>query len=208
MLLQLALDFGKLDDLIGLAHHVVAWVDWIEVGTPLIKQYGIQAVTRVKNDFPNHVIVADMKTADAGGLEVEMAVNAGAGVVTVLAAASDATVRETLTRANQRGSKVVVDLIGQPDPIARAMQLAEFKPHYFNLHRSTDAFASGVQLQIDLIRKFAKSVPIPLSVAGGINLDNVKDLRAAGVAVVVVGGAITSAPDPSEAARKFKSLLS
>ena len=79
--------------LIALARRVAQWVDWIEVGTPLIKKHGVNLVTRVKNALPGHVIVADMKTADAGGWEADMAMDAGADVFTVLAAASDATKR-------------------------------------------------------------------------------------------------------------------
>jgi 3-hexulose-6-phosphate synthase len=207
MLLQLALDWGKIDDLFALAHTVGVHVDWIEVGTPLIKQHGTALVARTCKEFPEHTILADMKTADGGPFEVDLAADAGAHVMTVLAAASDATVRASIARARERGIKVVVDLIGQPDPVARARQLAALKPDYFNLHRSTDAMQGGVDLRIDLISDCRSSIAIPLSVAGGIDLKTVKSVRDAGASVIVVGGAITSAKDPAAVAKQMKESI-
>ena len=207
MLLQLALDWGKIDDLFALAHKVGAHVDWIEVGTPLIKQHGVALVARARREFPQHTILADMKTADGGPFEVELAADAGAHVMTVLAAASDATVRATITRARERGIKVVVDLIGQPDPVARAKQLAALQPDYFNLHRSTDAMQSGTEFRIDLISDFTSTIRLPLSVAGGIDLKTIKAVRDAGASVIVVGSAITSAKDPLAVARAMRESI-
>lgn len=207
MLLQLALDWGKIDDLFALARKVGAYVDWIEVGTPLIKQHGVALVARSRKEFPKHTILADMKTADGGPFEVDLAADAGAHVMTVLAAASDATVRATVARARERGIKVVVDLIGQPEPIARAKQLASLKPDYFNLHRSTDSIQSGVELRLDWINDFTHAIGVPLSVAGGIDLKSIKAVHDAGAALVVVGSAITSAKDPVAVAKEMKEII-
>ena len=66
--------------------------DWLEVGTPLIKAAGLDAVRALKERFPDRVIVANLKIMDAGRVEVEYAAKVGAGVVSVLAAADDATI--------------------------------------------------------------------------------------------------------------------
>ncbi|MBI4025062.1 MAG: orotidine 5'-phosphate decarboxylase [Verrucomicrobia bacterium] len=205
--LQLALDVGESADLFALADRVKAWVDWIELGTPLIKRYGIGVVAQARNAFPKHRILADMKTTDAARLEADMAFEAGADIFTVLAAASDATVREAVEGARHHGKQVVVDLIGQPDPIARAQQLIGLKPDYFNLHRSTDARRDGAELRLDLIREFKSRIPAPLSVAGGIDHQNIRAVHEAGAVVVVVGSAITSAKNPERVARAMKEAI-
>ncbi len=207
MWLQLALDVGTEAHLFALARKAAAWIDWIEIGTPLIKQWGIAIVARARKEFPKHTLLADMKTADAGAWEADLAADAGADVMTVLAAASDATIREAIVRANQRGIKVVVDLIGQRDPVRRALELAPLNPHFFNLHRSTDACTSGTALQVDVMRELTKKLSIPVSAAGGINVHTIDAVREAGVSGVVVGGAITSAPDPVAAARVLKERM-
>ncbi|MEI6451305.1 MAG: orotidine 5'-phosphate decarboxylase / HUMPS family protein, partial [Actinomycetes bacterium] len=89
-LVQVALDFVDLPRALEVAREAVAGgADWIEAGTPLIKAEGLSAVRALKAEFPEHTIVADMKTMDAGRTEVEYAAKAGADVVGVLGAASD-----------------------------------------------------------------------------------------------------------------------
>ena len=63
--------FGRLDVLVnnaGIAPKVRA--DILEVGTPLLKAEGAEAVRQLRKEFPHHVIVADTKTNDAGRMEM------------------------------------------------------------------------------------------------------------------------------------------
>ena len=98
--LQVALDFVELSRAMAVAQAAAAGgADYIEAGTPLIKSEGLDAVRRLREKFPGHVIIADLKTMDAGKIEAEAAAKAGASIVTVLAAASDATIRECVEAA-------------------------------------------------------------------------------------------------------------
>ena len=93
--LQVALDFVDVERAIKVAREAVeGGVDWIEVGTPLIKSEGLNAVRKMRQAFPNRKIIADMKTMDAGRTEVESAAKAGANIIDVLGASSDATIKE------------------------------------------------------------------------------------------------------------------
>ena len=100
-------------------------VDWVEAGTPLIKAEGLNAVRELKAAFPDKLIFADMKTMDAGRIEVEYAAKAGAGLVGVLGAASDSTIKECIEAAHNYGCKLIVDMIEVADPVARARQAEE-----------------------------------------------------------------------------------
>jgi len=71
-----------------MVHKVAPFVDIIEAGTPLIKQEGLRIISILKECFPEKLILADMKTMDAGGLEAKLAYDAGADLVTVLAVAT------------------------------------------------------------------------------------------------------------------------
>ena len=44
---------------------VAGGVHILEAGTPLIKSEGLDAVRWLRQEFPNHTIVADMKVMDA-----------------------------------------------------------------------------------------------------------------------------------------------
>ncbi|MBE3068519.1 MAG: orotidine 5'-phosphate decarboxylase, partial [Chloroflexi bacterium] len=95
IILQLALDFLDLPRALDVAAEaVLGGVDWLEAGTPLIKSEGLEAVRQLKRRWPDHTIVADLKTMDAGRFEMESAAKAGARVAGVLGAASDSTISE------------------------------------------------------------------------------------------------------------------
>src|SRR5437879_12174373 len=77
-IVQVALDLIRMEDALriaGAAHR--AGVEWIEAGTPLIKSEGMRSVREVKRALPAAVVVADMKTLDAGAIETESAFEAG-----------------------------------------------------------------------------------------------------------------------------------
>ncbi len=66
-ILQVALDFANLSQALRVAEEAVAGgAQWLEAGTPLIKSEGLGSVRELKKRFPDHTIVADMKTMDAG----------------------------------------------------------------------------------------------------------------------------------------------
>ena len=92
-ILQVALDVVNLHRALQIAEEAVdGGADWLEIGTPLIKSEGMNAIRELKKKFPHHTIVADMKTLDVGGFEVEMASKAGANIVCVMGMADDPTI--------------------------------------------------------------------------------------------------------------------
>ncbi|MEJ5330383.1 MAG: 3-hexulose-6-phosphate synthase [Desulfobaccales bacterium] len=205
--LQLALDFVDLHRALLVAEKAVpAGVDWVEAGTPLIKSEGLDAVRELKRRFPDKTIVADMKVMDAGRIEVEAAAKAGAHLIDVLAAASDATILECVQAGKNYGAKIVVDLIAVPDPVARARQVEALGVDYITVHvpideqmRAQDPFAT--------LKAVSEAVSVPVGVAGGINSETAAQAVAHGAAYVIVGGAITKAKDPEAATRELRRAL-
>lgn len=207
LVLQVALDFYNLNRALGVAEEAVAGgADWLEAGTPLIKSEGLDSVRKLKAKFPDKVIVADMKTMDAGRVEVEIAAKAGADVVGVLAAASDSTIRECLEAAENYGCKIVVDLIGVNDIVKRAQELEKLGAHYVGVHVAIDEQMVGVS-PFDRLRQVAQKVNIPICVAGGINSETAIEAIKAGASIIIVGGAITKASDAKKATEEIKRAI-
>ena len=206
-ILQLALDFVDLSRAVKSAQAGVAnGVDWLEVGTPLIKSEGLQAVRELRSLFPHVTLVADMKIMDAGRIEVETAAKAGANIVDVLGAASDATIRECIQAGKNYGAKIVVDLIAVKDPVSRAKQVEDFGADYITVHCSIDEQMEGKD-PFETLRRTAEAVSLPVGVAGGINSETAPRALEAGASIVIVGGAITKAVDPTEAAHNIKKAM-
>lgn len=198
--LQLALDFANLAQALRVAHE--AWeggVRRLEAGTPLIKSEGLDAVRKLRAEFPEATIVADMKVMDAGRAEVEMAAKAGADVVAVLGAASDATIAECIEAAKRYDAQIMVDLIEVANPAERAKRAQELGAAIVGVHCPIDVQMRGGDPMCAL-REVAAAVSIPIAVAGGLNSETAPQVIAAGASIAIIGGAIIKAPDAKAAA--------
>jgi 3-hexulose-6-phosphate synthase/6-phospho-3-hexuloisomerase len=206
-LLQVALDFIELERALQVAAEAAAGgADILEAGTPLIKSVGLDAVRRLRAQFPKLAIAADMKVMDAGRIEVESAAKAGAHIVHVLAAAPDPTIAECVEAAREYGAEIVADLLGAADPVERAKQVAELGVDAVDVHVAIDLQMQGAD-PFDLLRQVAQEVPITVCVAGGLHSANAGQAVKAGASVVIVGGAIAKAPDARKATEEIKRAI-
>ena len=201
--LQLALDFADMERALRLAREgVEGGAQWLEAGTPLIKSEGLNAVRRLRSEFPKETIVADLKTMDAGRAEMEMASKAGANVAIVLGVAADGTIRECIEAGRNYGLRIGVDLIRVGDPLKRAQEVREWGADHVIVHCGIDEQMYG-ETPFEALRRIARATDLPLAVAGGLNSETVVDAVEAGACILIVGGAITKAPDARAATRQM-----
>ena len=209
-ILQLALDFLDLERALRIADLAVGHgVDWVEAGTPLIKSEGLNAVRALRERFPEKKIVADMKTADAGRVEMEAAAKAGADYAVVLGAASESTVREAIEVGRHFGLGIGVDILGVADPEPLVARLAEWGAAFVSVHCPIDMQMTGgaAEAGAALLARLAKVTDLPLAAAGGLTSETAPQAVAAGAAIVVVGGAIIKADDPARAAADVRRAI-
>jgi 3-hexulose-6-phosphate synthase/6-phospho-3-hexuloisomerase len=205
--LQVALDFLELDRALRVAAEAAeGGADILEAGTPLIKSVGLDAVRELRTRFPKLDIAADMKVIDAGRVEVEAAAKAGASLVHVLGAAPDATILECVEAGREYGARIVADLLGVADPVARARELAALGVDAIDVHVAIDMQMRAAD-PFGLLREVAEAVDLPVSVAGGIHSENAVQAVEAGAAVIIVGGAISKAPDARQATAEIKRAI-
>ena len=206
-ILQVALDFLNLSQALRVAREAAdGGADWLEAGTPLIKSEGLEAVRQLRHEFPDTVVVADLKTIDAGRTEIEAAAKAGATVVSILGLASDATIRECVQAGQNFGVEVAVDLIGCPDPVARAREAAEWGAASVGLHTAIDEQMRGSD-PFEALRRVVEAVGIPVAVAGGINSETAAQAVEAGARIAIVGGAIAKSADAKAATAAIKQAM-
>jgi 3-hexulose-6-phosphate synthase len=205
MKLQLALD-GDLDSSLATLRVVRPYVDIAEIGTPLIYQEGIGAARRLRSEFPDIALLADLKIMDAGEEEAAIAFEAGCDLVTVLGVTHDTTIRGALSAAQRFGKQIMIDLIAVPDLNARVPALLAMGCHYLCVHTAHDVQHS--QTPLAHLQQIRRQWPdAPLAVAGGIKLDNIDAVLALDPEIVVVGSAITRAADPAQAARTLRERM-
>src|SRR5919201_6397617 len=124
-MVEVSLDLMTIEEALPVAETAArAGVDWLEAGTPLILGEGLRAVRALREAFPSHPVVADLKTMDAGYLEAEMMAKAGATHVVVMGVAHPATVRNAVRAGQEYGGAVMGDIMCHPDKpaCARMMQ--------------------------------------------------------------------------------------
>jgi 3-hexulose-6-phosphate synthase / 6-phospho-3-hexuloisomerase len=206
-ILQVALDLLELKRALQIAQESVdGGADWIEVGTPLIKSEGMQAVRLLRDQFPDITIIADMKVADTGAIEVEMAAKAGADIVCILAEADDAVVAEAVRAARLYGIRLMADLINARDPKARALQLESMGVDIICAHVGIDQQMTGKD-SVRFLSALAGTVSIPVAVAGGIDAEGAGEAVRHGAGIVIVGGWIIRSADVTASTRKIRDAM-
>ncbi|TCN24196.1 3-hexulose-6-phosphate synthase [Mesobacillus foraminis] len=205
MKIQLALDRMTIPEAVGMAEKVAQSVDWIEVGTSLIKEFGVDSVKEMKRAFPDKVIVADIKTIDNARYEFEMCFEAGADVATVMGVSPLVTIDASMEVAGRYGRMVMIDLLNTSEEQQR--ELLKYKDAIFCEHVSKDQQEEmGAKNQGRGSSIFSGERMV--AVAGGITLSSLVQLqRTLKPEVVIVGSAITKAENPSESAAQFKELI-
>lgn len=208
--LQVALDFLDSERALRLAQEAVSGgADWLEAGTPLIKSEGLDAVRKLRTTFPYHVIVADLKTMDAGRTEFEAAANAGATIAVVLAAASDATIAQCVEAGHKYGIKTYADTINISDDrlIERVKRLTELGADIIGVHIPVDDQMLGID-PLARLKAVTSATGLPVAVAGGVTSETAPALIAAGASIIIVGGALHKASDAKQAAADIRKAMS
>lgn len=206
-MIQMALDSLDFDATIALAALVAPHVDIFEVGTPCIKYNGLKIVTALRTQFPDHKILVDLKTMDAGEYEAAPFYDAGADICTVLGVSGSATVAGVVKAAKMHDAEVQVDLINVPDKVACAKESAEIGAQIIGVHTGLDAQAAGQTPFGDLNDIAELGLNVKVSVAGGIKPATVRQVVDSGASIVVVGAAIYGTDSPAEAAREIREMV-
>jgi len=211
--LQIALDLVNTHRALQIAEEALrGGVDWIEAGTPLIKSEGMNVLRELHKKFPNKILVADMKTADGGSIEIEMAAKSGAKIVLMLGGSDNASVTEAVEAAEKYGVMLGCDTIDIPQErlVQRALELEELGVGMICSHVGVDQqviYGGEKTLDVARILKEKLNPTTWLAIAGGINSETAAKAREIGVDVIIVGGALYKSQNPEETARKIKEAI-
>lgn len=206
-LLQIALDFLRLDKTLKVAAATHFYIDIIEAGTPLIKSEGMKVIETLKKNFEAKQIFADLKIMDAGTLEAKMAFDAGADMINVCAQASMETIVGAIEETRRWNRKVVIDLIGSRDWLSKAKELMHFSPDFFCIHTGLDEQMRGKK-PFEGLEDFVREVNLPYCIAGGIKPEDIPFIMPFEPSIIIVGGYITQAENPEKAAKTIKKAIS
>lgn len=201
-LLQVALDFIDLKQALDVGLNVVeAGTHIIELGTPLIKSYGLQALTALKSIVRDRIIVADLKTVDAMELEFTPFAKHGAHAVTLLGFVDEDILEDAVSLCRELNIDLVVDLIHHQNPVEKALRAADVGVQIVGIHMGIDVQRKrGVSVK-QLLKEVEEisGAGVIVTVAGGIKPSDVGLFIEHGARIVIIGSAITRHKNPYQA---------
>jgi len=140
----------------------------IEVGTPMIKIYGLRAIREIKMLSPESYIVADAKVADLAEREVALLAGAGANAATCLGVAPLETIEEFINACENYKIDSMLDMMNVESSIAVLKKLKKL-PSVVILHRGVDEteFSKEKVIPYYQIKQIKGRFNLMVSVAGG-----------------------------------------
>ena len=207
--LQLALDTLDLPSALGPLQKASAYLDVIEIGTILCLAEGMRAVRIIRSLFPEKILLADVRIAEAGGLISKMAFDAGANWVSVVSGATMTTVEVVAREAQKNKGDVQIELI-DGWTMEQAREWRNLGIEQIITHRSRDSEAKGdltwSERDFNEIRMLAE-MGFKVTVTGGVGLSDIPLFAGVPVYVFIVGRGIYKADHPEIAARSFRNAI-
>jgi len=188
----------------------------IEMGTPLLKNQGVaNVVPAFRQQFPDALLLADMKTMDGGGFEARGVFSGGGNIVDFLAMAGVDTakaicaVRDEFRRAGDLPRLVFADImVPNQGPAAQAVDVArrmlDAGVDAVGVHlQSAARHADPKLIESDYLGDVARAIfekvgkEAPVQVVGGLNTAQAKRLAKAGVRAFVISSNMGQADNKS-----------
>ncbi len=176
----------------------------LEVGTPLLKRYGVKIIRELRQLVKDKFIIADLKTMDVGKVEVDLAFEETADGAVAAGVAAKEVLDKFTYEARRLGIYAIVDMMEVEDPIRKLRSLKHF-PDVVILHRAIDVEKVG-RHRLDYIQELRRAFPqrkFLIAVAGGITPETAKQALSDGADIIIVGRYITQSRDVKRSVREY-----
>jgi len=207
---QISVDVSNLQQGLSVANAALkAGVHIVEMGTPLLKNEGVaNVVPSFRKQFPNALLLADMKTMDGGASEARSVYAGGGNIVDFLALAGVDTAKGVCAVRDEFRRKGPAEmprlafadiLVPHQGPAAQAGEVAlrmlEAGVDAVGIHLQSDARRADPKLiASDYLGDMARAIharvgkSAPVQVVGGLSGAQAKKLARAGLRAFVISG--------------------
>lgn len=202
MKIQLAVDRVSIPQAIEIIDRAKDSIDIIEIGTSLFKDFGLDALNKIREQF-DHSILADIKTMDEAEYEFRQIYEHGGNIATVMGASSLETIRICQRVAREYGQEYMIDTMEINHEKMEALR--EFEDAILCLHLAKDRGDSLQDYLTEIMGTFQFNNRI--AVAGGVKLEDIDLFKELGIDIIIVGSSITKSENIAQAAHAFKERI-
>lgn len=206
MKLQVALDRLSYEECFDIIPKILPYADIIEIGTGIIKEYGLGVVRNIKEKYPETKILADVKICDAGESESEKAFLYGADIITVMSFADSKTISSCLSVSEKYNGTLVVDLLNNHS-VSSIENLKSLGVKNVSVHIGKDQQKDDDN-DFETFANIINEYDFKTYFAGGINKDNLAGFLKYDPDVVIVGSGITSKDSPEKESEIIQRMIS
>lgn len=207
--LQLALDLLDLDAAVDVTTKAHSAIDIIEVGTLLCLSEGMNAIRTMRAKFPDKTIVGDVRIVRAGKNIADMAFDAGADWVSVVAEAPRETLEAAVKVAESYSREIQIELADEWS-VEDATVWRELGIKQVICHDSSEVGTVGGPAwsrdALDTVQQLS-DLGFEVTATGGITPVAITDFSAVPVGVFIAGRSICQAPSPLSAAEEFQAAI-
>jgi 3-hexulose-6-phosphate synthase len=190
MKFQFAMDIFDVETCLSHLERIAPEVDIIEVGTPMLLRFGLDAVTAIKKAYPKHEILSDTKIMDGGELEAQYAFDAGADIVVVMGITNIETVQAVIETAKKNSGKSYVDMMCIQDIKSAAKKFIDLGADYVCIHNADDV--SNIHAGLPGLKEAITAVdPERVAISGGIKMETIELIKPYRPGILVGGACIS-----------------
>lgn len=201
MKLQISFDLTDLDKALDIALKIAPHAQILEVGSLLIYKYGIKAIEKFREAFPQKTILADVKIVDRGKEAVKIIASAGADWVTVMAGTSKDVIHSVCTTAHDLNKHVMLDLLDASSLGQSALEAKSLGVDSLLFHKPYEQ--NDILIFLEKWEMVRGNTTLPIFVSGRITkdiIDKIKQIKPDGI---IIGKQITDASNPEAEAQFF-----
>ncbi|MCQ2973080.1 MAG: bifunctional 5,6,7,8-tetrahydromethanopterin hydro-lyase/3-hexulose-6-phosphate synthase [archaeon] len=187
----------------------------LEAGTLLVKKFGVDVVSKIRELAPDAFIIADLKTLDVGRVEVKIAADQTADAIAISGLGTTESIRKAIHETKKQGIYSILDMMNVDDRIGKITEVIgeknigsdeynEFKPDIVLLHRNVDMERLKAEMGIEDdsnltewgdIKAIKEKFGVLVAVAGGITPEKVEMVTEKGADIIIAGRYIIGSSD-------------
>ena len=172
----------------------------VEVGDPLIKRWGMQAVSDIRSEIPGNVLVAEFASSDWIDEQIQMASASGANVVQVIGLKHEARIKRAVHAARNNRVSIFAAYTVHDDTPLWCKIAQQNGVDGVAIVRNIDTF-HGNEAVLQALTAIGAEIHVPVAVSGGFTPYNIEGVLPLPWHILIVGSAIVDSPRPGEVAR-------